>query len=179
MISNDRLEHSKCPFRLKKLNLSHNKLSFFLNYVTELDLINQELEVLDLVQCEITDEQIISLIQSEKLVKLEHLDLSSNHLEKSYTLLLKYLRESCDHMTDVLIRDNPLLKHSLNNFQIAKAKKNSGFTLLRRLDLARSLRGDQAALQLAQGSYMKDLKFLNLQDCRLSQKAFNEIIASP
>lgn len=116
MISNDRLEHSKCPFRLKKLNLSHNKLSFFLNYVTELDLINQELEVLDLVQCEITDEQIISLIQSEKLVKLEHLDLSSNHLEKSYTLLLKYLRESCDHMTDVLIRDNPLLKHSLNNF---------------------------------------------------------------
>ena len=33
MISNDRLEHGKCPFRLSRLNLSHNKLSHFLNYV--------------------------------------------------------------------------------------------------------------------------------------------------
>ena len=80
MVSNDRLENGKCPFRLVQLNLSHNKLSHFLNYVTELELINPDLESLDLVKCEITDEQIISLVSSEKLVKLEHLDLSSNHL---------------------------------------------------------------------------------------------------
>ena len=49
MLSNDRLENGKCPFHLKHLNLSHNKLSHFLNYVTELDLITDELEVLDLV----------------------------------------------------------------------------------------------------------------------------------
>ena len=67
----------------------------------------------------------------------------------------------------------------VNNFQIAKAKKSSGFPLVERLDLCRSLRGDLAAQQLAQGSYLKDLRYLNLNECRLSQKAFNEIIASP
>jgi hypothetical protein len=69
-------------------------LSHFLNYVAELGLINPETtERLDLVQCEINDEQIISLIQSEKLNRVEHLDLTGNQLEKTYTLLLKYLRE--------------------------------------------------------------------------------------
>jgi hypothetical protein len=56
MISNDRLENHRCPFKLRRLNLSHNRLSHFLNYVTELDLINSELEVLELVKCDLTDE---------------------------------------------------------------------------------------------------------------------------
>ncbi len=98
MISNDRLEHTRCPFRLARLNLSHNRLSHFLNYVAELDLINQDLEVLQIVNCEINDEQIINLLQSEKLQKLEVLDISENRLEKTYTLIMKYLRESCDNM---------------------------------------------------------------------------------
>ena len=51
--------------------------------------------------------------------------------------------------------------------------------MLRRLELSRALKGDQHLIQLTQGSYMKDLMFLNLNDCRLSQKAFNEVIASP
>lgn len=46
MVSNDRLEHTRAPFKLTHLNLSHNKLSHFLNYCVELDLINQDLEVL-------------------------------------------------------------------------------------------------------------------------------------
>lgn len=72
--------------------------------------------------------------------------MTSNHLEKSYTLLLKYLREQCDRMCHLYLRDNPLLKFVQNNFQIAKAKKNSGFPLLRRLDLTRSLRGEPHCL---------------------------------
>ena len=148
MVSNDRLENGRCPFHLRRLNLSHNKLSLFLNYVTELDLINSDLETLELVQCEINDEQILAMIQADKLVKLEHLDLSGNHLEKSYTVLAKYLREQCDHMMNLYLRDNVGLKHTLNNFQIAKPKKNSGLPLLRRLDLTRSLRGDPQAIQL-------------------------------
>ncbi len=76
---------------------------------------------------------------------MEHLDLSSNQLEKTYTLLLKYCRESCDHLSGLNLRDNPGLKSPINNFQIAKAKKNSGFPLIQRLDLSRALRGDQAA----------------------------------
>ena len=51
--------------------------------------------------------------------------------------------------------------------------------MLRRLELSHALKGDQHLIQLTQGSYMKDLMFLNLNDCRLSQKAFNELIASP
>jgi hypothetical protein len=146
LISNDRLDATKCPFRLVSLNLSHNKLSHFLNYVAELGLINPETtERLDLVQCEINDEHIISLIQSEKLNRVEHLDLTGNQLEKTYTLLLKYLRESCDHLRNLYLRDNPGLKSVVNNFQIAKAKKSSGFPLVERLDLCRALRGDLAA----------------------------------
>jgi len=38
-------------------------------------------------------------------------------------------------MANLYLRDNPGLKHVTNNFQIAKAKKNSGLPLLRRLDL--------------------------------------------
>ena len=62
MVSNDRLENTRAPFKLTHLNLSHNKLSHFLNYCVELDLINQELEVLQIVNCEINDEHILSLI---------------------------------------------------------------------------------------------------------------------
>ena len=88
-----------------------------MNYLAELDLINGDsLEKLELVQCEVTDEQIISLIQSEKLGKIEHLDLSENHLEKTYALLLKYLRESCDRLTNLFLRENPGLKSNINNF---------------------------------------------------------------
>lgn len=62
MISNDKLGSGKCKFTLRQLNMSHNKLNLFLNYVTELDLINSDLERLDLVECDITDEQILNLI---------------------------------------------------------------------------------------------------------------------
>lgn len=146
MVSNDRLENGKCLFRVTSLNLSHNRLSHFLNYIVELDLISPDLERLDLVSCEINDEQIISMISSEKLQHLEHLDLTSNHLEKTYTLLLKYLRDTCgDHLKNLFLRDIPGLKYAQNNFQIAKAKKNSGLSLIVRLDLCRSLRGDVAS----------------------------------
>lgn len=40
MVSNDRLENTRAPFKLTYLNLSHNKLSHFLNYCVELDLVN-------------------------------------------------------------------------------------------------------------------------------------------
>ena len=103
MISNDRLENAKCQYKLTYLNLSHNKLNLFLNYVTELDLINPELEELKLVECEITDEQILSLIQTNKVVKLESLDLSHNHIEKTFSLLMKFLKENCDCIKNVYV----------------------------------------------------------------------------
>ena len=51
LISNDNLADCKCVFHLKSLNLSHNNLAFFLNYINELDLINPALEQLQLVSC--------------------------------------------------------------------------------------------------------------------------------
>ena len=62
--------------------------------------------------------------------RLEHLDMSENQLEKTFTILLKYLREECDHLTNLNLRDNPGLKSNINNFQIAKAKKGSGLPLI-------------------------------------------------
>lgn len=112
MVSNDRLENGKCKFRLRSLNLSHNKLNLFLNYVSELDLINPDLETLDLVSCEITDEQILNLIQSNKLSRIEHLDLSSNHIEKTYPLLIKFLKESCDYLQNLYLQENKGMKYT-------------------------------------------------------------------
>ena len=109
------------------------------------------------MNCEINDEHILSLIQSGKLVRLELIDLTQNHLEKVFTIMMKYFREQCDRMECVFLRDNPGLKNVVNNYQIAKAKKNSGLPMLRRLELSRALKGDQHLIQLTQGSYMKDL----------------------
>jgi len=81
MISNDKLENGKSLFKLKYLNLSYNKLNLFLNYVTEFELINTELEELILMNCDLTDEQILRLAQSNKLSRLKVLDLSENHIE--------------------------------------------------------------------------------------------------
>ena len=40
------MEGCKCVFHLKNLNMSHNNLAFFLNYISELELINPALEKL-------------------------------------------------------------------------------------------------------------------------------------
>ncbi|CDW91018.1 UNKNOWN [Stylonychia lemnae] len=177
MVSNDRLENGKCTFYLRYLNLSHNSLNLFLNYVTELDLINTELESLQLVNCDITDEQILNLIQSNKLSRLEHLDLCSNHIEKTFPLMMKWLKENCDYLQNVFINDNKQMKNS-QTMQISKGKKSSGLPLLAKLDLSRSLRGDLHANQLSQSSYLKDLRYLNLRDCKICQKGFDDIIQS-
>jgi len=41
---------------LRELNLSHNNMNFFLNYIIEMDLVNVNLEKLLLVNCAIDDE---------------------------------------------------------------------------------------------------------------------------
>jgi hypothetical protein len=55
LISNDNLD-VKCRFALRSLNLSYNNLSFFINYVTELGLLNPLLQHLQLVNCALDDE---------------------------------------------------------------------------------------------------------------------------
>ena len=37
------MDECKCVFHLKTLNMSHNNLAFFLNYISELELINPAL----------------------------------------------------------------------------------------------------------------------------------------
>ena len=64
--------------------MSHNKLSFFLNYITELGLINIYLEKLQLVDCNLDDEQILSLAESKKLSQIATLDLSENLIERNF-----------------------------------------------------------------------------------------------
>ena len=43
LISNEHLQNSQCNFNLKHLNLSHNNLGSFLNYICEFNLINPDL----------------------------------------------------------------------------------------------------------------------------------------
>jgi hypothetical protein len=68
LISSENLEDCKCKYQLRELNLSHNRLSFFLNYVLEMELINPFLEKLSLSNCVIDDEQVLQLSDSGKLV---------------------------------------------------------------------------------------------------------------
>jgi hypothetical protein len=63
--------------------------------------------------------------------------------------------------------------------QIAKSKKISSSTsMLLRLDLSNCLKGDEQVAQLAQSSYLKDLKYLNLTKCRFGVDGFNELLAT-
>ena len=51
-------------------------------------------------------------------------------------------------------------------------------TMLLRLDLSNCLRGDEQVAQLAQSSYLKDLKWLNLKHCKFGIDGFNELLCS-
>ena len=129
LISNDNLEECKCAFQLRELNMSHNKLSFFLNYITELDLINVYLEKLQLVDCKLDDEQILSLAESKKLSQITTLDLSENLIERNFQVIIKVLKEKCDFLANLAVSENKGMKHC-GNMQITKAKKATGLPLL-------------------------------------------------
>ena len=63
--------------------------------------------------------------------------------------------------------------------QIAKSKKLSESpSMIIRLDLSNCLRGDEQVAQLAQSSYLKDLKWLNLRHCKFGTDGFNELLQS-
>ena len=66
LISNDNLDDCKVNFSLRSLNLSHNNLSFLLNYVIELHLINNDLQKLMLVNCAVDDEQVLKLVDCRR-----------------------------------------------------------------------------------------------------------------
>lgn len=50
--------------------------------------------------------------------------------------------------------------------------------MLLRLDLSNCLRGDEQVAQLAQSSYLKDLKWLNLRHCKFGNDGFAEVLQS-
>ena len=53
-----------------------------------------------------------------------------------------------------------------------------GLPLLQRLDLAFCLKGDEQVCQLAQSTYLKDLKYLNLRGCKFGEIALLEVLSS-
>jgi len=50
--------------------------------------------------------------------------------------------------------------------------------MLIRLDLSNCLRGDEQVAQLAQSSYLKDLKWLNLRHCKFGNEGLAELLSS-
>lgn len=50
--------------------------------------------------------------------------------------------------------------------------------MLLRLDLSNCLRGDEQVATLAQSSYLKDLKWLNLRRCKFGTDGFDELLSS-
>lgn len=66
----------------------------------------------------------------------------------------------------------------MQNFQIAKAKKQVGLPLLQRLDLSGCMKGDEQVCQLAQSSYLKDLKYLNIKSCKFGDIGLLELLSS-
>ena len=78
------MDECKSVFHLKLLNMSHNNLAFFLNYISELELINPALEQLQLVGCTLNDEHVMHLAESKKLAEIRSLDLSENQIERNF-----------------------------------------------------------------------------------------------
>ena len=113
-----------------------------------------------------------------KLQALHTLDISHNQLGPSFILLVRQLRESCDFLTNLICAGNPGIKQS-QQMQIPKSKKVSESPcMLLRLDLSGCLRGDEQIAQLAQSSYLKDLKWLNLRKCKFGNDGLNELFSS-
>ena len=50
--------------------------------------------------------------------------------------------------------------------------------MLQRLDLAYCMKGDEQVCQLAQSSYLKDLKFLNIKGCKFGDIGLLELLSS-
>lgn len=129
LVSNDNLTECRVNFCLRSLNLSHNSLSYLLNYVSELGLINPELEKLMLVNCALDDEQVLKLSDSKKITNLATLDLSENLLDGNFPVIIRALKDNCDFLANVFLGGNKGIKNS-NNMQIAKGKKSSCLPLL-------------------------------------------------
>jgi hypothetical protein len=120
-------------FNLRHLNLSHNKLSFLLNYVIELGLINNDLTKLLLYKCELDDEQVLKLADCKRVEGLQSLDVGDNLLDVNFTLIARVLKEQCPFLAELLCENNRNLKNCAN-FQIVKPKRHMSNYLLR-LDL--------------------------------------------
>jgi hypothetical protein len=61
LISNEQLQSVKCGFHVKHLNLSHNNLGNFLNFIVEFELINGDMQTLLLNSCQLGDEVLINM----------------------------------------------------------------------------------------------------------------------
>lgn len=146
LISNDQLQSTKSQFALKYLNLSHNNLGNFLNYIVEFDLINSDLQTLLLNTCQVNDEHLINMATSNagyKISSLETVDVSNNLLGPGFILFMRQIREQCDFLQNLICAGNIGIKHC-QTIQIAKSKKPSQSpTMLVRLDLGNCLRGDE------------------------------------
>ena len=92
LVSND-LDDTKVNFQLTKLNLSHNKLSFLLNYAVELGLVNNCLQELHLYNCALDDEQILKLADCKQTEALQVLDAGENLFDANFSLIMRVLRE--------------------------------------------------------------------------------------
>lgn len=109
--------------------MSHNNLSYLLNYANELNLINPDLERLVLVNCALDDEQVLKLAESKKLTNLATLDLTDNLLDSNFPVIIRSLKENCDLLANIFLSGNRGLKNS-NNLQIAKGKKSTYLNLV-------------------------------------------------
>lgn len=114
LISNDNMDECKCVFHLKSLNMSHNNLAFFLNYISELELINPALEKLQLVGCTLNDEHVMQLAESKKLGQIQSIDLSENFIERNFQTIFKAFKDKCDFLVNFSAAENPGIRYCGN-----------------------------------------------------------------
>ena len=119
----------------------------------------------------------MQLVDSKKLGQLQSIDLSENQIDRNFQTIFKALKEKCDFLVNFSIAENTGIRRC-SNMQIAKGRKSGGLPLLQRLDLAFCLKGDEQICQLAQSSYLKDLKFLNLRACKFGNIGLLEVMSS-
>ncbi len=146
------------------------------------------LESLYLVETDVSDDLIdVSFLKREAsgLENLRDIDLSHNSISSSYLTVMKRLQQKCHLINNISIASckffqaqNQPIDAIVMTYIDPSFPSTPSFLYLRRLDLSSSIKGDEAAANIADSSAFKYLEFLKLKNCGIGNQGFADLVAS-
>jgi Ran GTPase-activating protein (RanGAP) involved in mRNA processing and transport len=101
------------------------------------------LETLYLVKIDLEDNDVKPLVKGfSRMPNLCEIDLSHNHLVDTYPNIMNSLIENCQIISSISM-SSCLFYGTDNDITLNEDKHRQGFSMLKRLDLSGSIRGDK------------------------------------